>query len=366
MMGIHGQGNITPIREKRKDGSIRERWRVSLMVEGRRTWRIARSPEEAERIRRALVDAAQRDLDPTRQTVEGYLRSWIASQRKGKRIRERTLIGYERIIDQRIIPALGKLTLDRLSKRRIQAWIDGQSGSPQTVRNAHAVLRKALGSAAGDVIPSNPAVGVELPRRRTFEGRPLTPDEAHRLLDATKDDRLHALWRLAIVTGLREGELLGLSRDALEDDTLRVETQLQRINGRWVLSPTKAARGLTTLTLDRATVRLLQSHLRKMADERKPRWRYFGLMFPSPQGEPYHQSTILEEWGRACDKAGIARRRFHDIRHSTSAFLKAAGIPEDVRMARLGHNTTRMARHYGGAASEADREAVERLAEVIG
>ena len=365
-MGIHGQGNITPIRERRKDGSIRERWRVSLMVEGKRTWRLARSPEEAERIRRQLVDAAQRDLDPTRQTVEGFLRSWIASQRKGKRIRERTLIGYERIIEQRILPTLGGVTLDRLSKRRIQAWIDGQDGSAQTIRNAHAVLRKALGSAAGDVIPSNPALGVELPRRRTFEGRPLTPDEAHRLLEATVGDRLHPLWRLAIVTGLREGELLGLSRDALEGDTLRVETQLQRIGGRWVLSPTKAARGLTTLTLDRETVRILQAHLRRMADERKPRWRYFGLMFPTPQGEPYHQSTVLDEFHAACDRAGIARRRFHDIRHTTSALLKALNVPEDVRMARLGHNTTSMARHYGGAAATTDREAVERLAEVIG
>lgn len=367
-MGIHGQGNITPIRERRKDGSIRKRWRVSLMVEGKRTWRIAQSPEQAEAIRRQLVDAAARDLDPTRQTVAGYLRSWIESQRKAKhrRIRERTLIGYERIVEQRIVPELGDVTLARLSKRRIQAWVDRQDGSPQTVRNAHAVLRKALAGAAGDVIPGNPAVGVELPRREAFEGRPLTVEEAHRLLEVTRGDRLHPLWRLALVTGLREGELLGLPRDALEGDTIRVETQLQRIGGKWRLGPTKAARALPVLALDPETAALLRAHLRRMADDRKPGWRYFGLMFPTPQGQPYHQSTILEEFGRACAKAGIARRRFHDLRHSSNAYLKAAGVPEDVRMARLGHSTTRMARHYGGAAEAMDRDAVERLAEALG
>ena len=88
------------------------------------------------------------------------------------------MIGYERLIEQRIIPELGAVPLGRLSKRRIQAWVDGQEGSAQTVRNAHAVLRRALSGIVGEVLAANPAIGVELPDRGEFAGAPLTAEEA--------------------------------------------------------------------------------------------------------------------------------------------------------------------------------------------
>lgn len=367
-MGEHGKGTRWAFTETRKDGTIRRRVRVGLTIRGKRVWRTAKDDRDADRILARLIEARDVDLDPTRQTLAAYLRSWIESQRelarKGRGLRVRTLNGYEALIEQRIIPELGGITLARLTKRRVQAWLNGQDGSAGTVRNAHAVLRKALQGAAGDVIPSNPALGVELPRRPAFEGSPMTEDEVRRLLSATEGDWLHPLWRLAVVTGLREGELLGLSREAIDGTTLRVDGQLQRIDGRWIIGPTKAARSLKRLTLDSGTVAVLQAHLRKMAEARKPGWRYFGLMFVTPQGQPYHQSTILAEFRKACDKAGIEGRRFHDLRHTANRLLEDRGVSEAARMARLGHATTRMSRHYGGASAEMDRAAADAMAKV--
>jgi integrase len=413
-VGIHGHGTKVRVETRRKDGSIRRRVRVAVtMADGRRVWRTLPNDREADRELARLTLARELDLDPTRQTLADYLRSWIGSQRdaKRRRIRERTLIGYERIVERVILPELGRIPLSRLSRRKVQAWIDGLDGSAQTVRNAHAVLRKALAGAAGDLIPLNPALGVELPERREFRGNPLTADEARRLLEATQDTRLGVLWRLAIVTGLREGELLGLPRDAMEMEerdgeartrlkravpadrldgageasagmaqprvagrdgsarshgtALIVKHQLQRINGEWVLGPTKAGRSVERIELDQKTVEMVRAHLARMAEERDPSWRYFGLMFLTESGQPYHNKALLRAFGEACDAAGIARRRFHDLRGTSATILRDLGVAEDTRRARLGHSTTEMARHYAKASVRQDREAVELLAEAI-
>jgi integrase len=75
---------------------------------------------------------------------------------------------------------------------------------------------------------------------------------------------------------------------------------------------------------------------------------------------------VLEAFHAACDAAGIPRRRFHDLRGSSATLMRELGVAEDARMARLGHSTTDMARHYGKASTAQDRDAVTRLAEVIG
>lgn len=359
-MGEHGTGTRTQLPNGR--------WRIAVtMADGRRVWRRAKTEREAIRIQRSLVEARELDLDPTRQTLGDYLRSWIERQRnaRNRRIRDRTLIGYERIVERHVLPILGTIPLARLSRRKVQGWVDGLDLEPKTVRNCHAVLRMILSDATGDTIPLNPAVGVRLPKGHDFHGHPLTPDEARRLLASTADTRLAAFWRLAIVTGLREGELLGLPRDALDGSTLTMTAQLQRLNRRWELAPLKPGRTLMSIALDDETVRIVRAHLARMATERDPSWRYFGLMFLAESGEPYHAGRILREFRAACERAGITRRRVHDLRGTSATILRDLGVTEDTRMARLGHSTTQMARHYGQDSQRQDRDAVDRLAEAI-
>lgn len=122
------------------------------------------------------------------------------------------------------------------------------------------------------------------------------------------------------------------------------------------------------LTLDPTTVALLDEHRKRQALERQPDWAYWGLMFVKPNGMPYHGADALREFHAACDAAGIARRRFHDLRGSTATLMKDLGVAEDVRMARLGHETRQMApdRTLQGVAEDAvvepDRLARPRLA----
>jgi integrase len=351
------------------------------MADGRRVWRKAKSPREAERIRGQLVEARELDLDPTRQTVAGYLRSWIGGLRSAKhqRVRPRTLEHYEMIVEKHIIPTLGHLRLSQVTVSKVQAWIDADGASPRSVHHHRAVLRLALNRAVRHrLLAYNPAALVEVPDVEADKSDPLTVDEVRALLTATAGDhlppgyhgpvrprdRLHVLWRLALATGLRLGELLGLAWEDIDlaAGTVTVRAQLQRLpssrggdaNG-WARTPPKAARALETIHIGEGTVAVLQAHRTRQAAERQADWRYWGLVYVSERGDPYHPSYVLTSFRRACKAAGVRQRRVHDMRHTHNRILKDGGVPEDERMARMGHSTTAMSRKYGGASDERDR-----------
>jgi integrase len=363
-MGAHGQGGVT----LHKSGL----WQVRLtMADGRRVTRYARDKRSAERLRRELVEMRASDIDPSRLTLAAFLRSWIGALRdaRNQRVRPRTLDHYAMIVERHIVPALGHHRLDRLREHHVQAWLDADPGSPRTVHHHRAVLRRALNVAIRQrLLLTNPAIGVELPDATWHGAKPLTLPEAKRLLAATADDRLGALWRLALDTGLRQGELLGLGWDDVDLDagTVTVTGQLQRRAGSWLRTETKADRALRTLAIAAPTAAALEKHRLRMAAERTPMWRYYGLVFTTEQGEPLQNHRVLDEFHAACDAAGIERRRFHDLRHASATLYRALGVAEDTRMARMGHSTTAMARRYGHAGPEQDRLAAERLGEALG
>lgn len=365
-MGNHGQGTIVPLPNGR--------YRIAVtMADGRRIWRRARTEREAERVRSKLVEARELDLDPSRQTLAAWLRSWIQSLRDAKRQRlaPRTLDHYAMIVEQHIIPGLdpkAKLPLTKVTASRIQAWLDASDGSARSLHHRRAVLRAALNRAVRQrLLAYNPAAGkaIELPDATYRGARPPTVDEARALLEHA-DPRWLPLWRLALVTGLRFGELMGLTWDDVEPGQIRVRTQLQRLHGDWVRRGTKSARAVDVIAIDPRTAEVLEEHRRRMAAARTDAWRYFGHVFIDPRGEPYHHRTVLTAFHEACDAAGIPRRRFHDLRHANNELMKELGIPADVRMARHGHSTTEMDARYGRASKAQDRDAVERLAEAIG
>jgi len=370
LMGRHGDGGIT----KRADGRLQ----VSItLAGGRRLYRTIprltdpkRQRELAERTRRELVAMREAELDPAGQTVADYLRSWLRSMTSATHARQRpnTIAHYRNAVELHIIPVLGDLRLERLSERHIQAWVDGLRASPQSISHYRAALRRALNVAVRHrIIARNPAIAVDLPEVPRFRASPLTVTEAHRLLEATSGDRLGALWRLAILTGLRSGELLGLSWDDidLEAGAVTVRAQLQRQDGGWIRAEPKADRALERVSIDADTVAALAAHKLRQAAERQPDWPYWGLVFTTPRGYPIHRSDALVAFREACDRAGVARRRFHDLRHSSATLMRELGVDREVRKARLGHSTDAMTERYAHASTSQDRAAVERLAEAV-
>ena len=159
----------------------------------------------------------ERDLgtlvEPSRMTVDEYLNEWLKTAAK-PRVRLRTYQGYEDLLDRYIRPELGPRSLSKLTPLEIQAVyarLRERRLSAKTIRHAHSVLRCALNQAVKwCMLVINPATAVDLPKVRKKEMRCLSPKDAQEFLKKAADDRLSAMFAVAITTGMRPGEYMGL------------------------------------------------------------------------------------------------------------------------------------------------------------
>src|SRR4051794_2929626 len=199
-------------------------------------------------------------------TVAAFLTEWLAQVATNK-VRPATLRGYEAVIRVHLIPGLGRKKLHRLSPSDVRRFLAERRSaglSATTVKQLHAVLRSALSHAVReDLIPRNVARLVMVPTPGSAELRPLDVDEARRLLDAARGDRLFALWAVALALGLRRGEALGLRWCDLDlaAGLLQVRQTLQRAGGRLAgtpLEPRNANRA--SELLERAQLRHIRLH----------------------------------------------------------------------------------------------------------
>ncbi len=256
---------------------------------------------------------------------------------------------YAGIIRRTITNApIGRRRLDQLTPADVQAWVNDLATkvAPQTVRNAHARLHKALAVALRQrYIARNVADDTELPTVRRKPIHPLDFDQAAALLSEVDGHRWAALYRLAINLGLREGELLGLTWDAIDfkANAIRVDQQLQRVDGAFVLQTTKTKAGERVLTLDDDLIAVLRVHWRNMVEERLlsgPAWKdKLNLVFVSETGGPIHVSCLLDHFRQALKRAGLPAIRFHDLRHTAASLMLANGEPLVTVSKILGHSS---------------------------
>jgi len=216
--------------------------------------------------------------------------------------------------------------------------------APKYVKNIRAVLRGALNQAVRwDLLGRNPASLVEPPRVERYEIKPLTPVEARAFLAAIRGDRLEALYSVALTMGLRQGEALGLRWSDVDLDigSLRIEKQLQRIEGRLQLVELKTKLSRRALIMPSSIVASLREHRHRQLEERsaaRDRWVESGLVFTTPGGEALEGSTVTRHFHDYLERAGLPQRRFHDLRHSCATLLLVQGVSPRVVMDVLGHS----------------------------
>jgi integrase len=256
---------------------------------------------------------------------------------------------YAGVIRRTIASApIGRRRLDQLTPADVQAWVNdlAKKVAPQTVRNAHARLHKALAVAVRQrYVARNVADDTELPPVRRKPIYPLDFEQAAALLDAVDGHRWAALYRLAINLGLREGELLGLTWEVLDfkAKTLRIDQQLQRVDGAFVLQTTKTKAGERVLMLDDDLIAVLRTHWKNMAEERLlsgSTWKdKLNLVFVSETGGPIHVSCLLDHFRQMLKRAGLPSIRFHDLRHTAATLMLANNEPLVTVSKILGHSS---------------------------
>ena len=253
------------------------------------------------------------------------------------------------------MPHVGHIALDKLSPRQIQGLEttllksgrrDGAGGlSAQTVLNVHRVLFQALRHALRlGLLQRNPAEAVEPPRASRYQARTMDWDGVQEFLEAAHGSPYYPLFILALHTGLRRSELLGLKwKDvSCENGTVAVTQAVVRVprKGRVVSAP-KSGRA-RVVALPPEAILVLQHHRAKQEARavqcEVPTLRSDGFVFSGANGSPLSPEAVSGAFRRAADRAGLKDIRFHDLRHTHASLLLSEGVHLKVVSERLGHS----------------------------
>lgn len=303
-----------------------------------------------------LAAGLQRDGSTT---VRAWLEYWLREVAP-HRVRPRTLKGYQGYVDTWLIPNLGKHRLDQLEASHVRALhrtMEAAGRSHATIRQAHAILSRALTVAANDgKILRNPCTSAELPKAtRTGSHGKLTLAEALTVLHHLEGDDRGPRWIVALLTGLRQGEALGLSwQDVdLEHRMIYVRSAQQRIDGALVLTDVKSQSSI------RAVAMLPEVHLaltRHRTAHPKDR-----LVFG-----PRDNKTDWKEWQAILTECGLPHHTVHAARATTATLLDAAGVSPKMIAEILGHAQAEVTqRHYIHGDDEMHREAMGKMGALL-
>jgi integrase len=305
----------------------------------------------AEKLTKAMADRnGGLIFDVGNLTVGEYLDSWLSDSVRGT-VRPSTFERHEGIIRLHIKPSLGRVGLKKLTPAHVRGLHREKLDAglaPATVRKIHSTLHKALSQAVSDGIVPRNAADVKAPRPTPEEMQPLSEAEARAFLDTARGDRFEPLYMLAISTGLRRGELLGLRwKDVdLERGTLRVGRALVREAGRHVLGETKTRRGRRQINLTPRAVSTLKAHCKKQLEEKiklTGLHRDHGLIFATRVGTPINPENLVNRsFKPLLERASLPEIRFHDLRHACATLLLGRGVHPKLVQELLGHATIAM------------------------
>jgi integrase len=381
----NGEGSIYETAEGRWRGAVT--W---LDAAGRRQRRTVSGKSQGEVRKRlsALRSELDRGIAPVASgTVGAFLAEWLAASRQ--RIRAATWRQYESTTRQYLVPAIGRLQLAKLSPadvERTTAELIASGRSPRTAALARAVLRRALADALRDGRSARNVAALarppHVPARSLEAGRDyLDNAQLRRLLSAAALHPLGPLVTVAAATGLRQGELLGLSWPDvdLEAGTLTVRRSLARawlrqdgqLVAGWDFAEPKTARSRRTIHLAPTAMAALrrQEALQAAAkDAIGPGWQDGrALVFTDAAGRPLDGKTVNLTFHRLLTVAGLPSIPFHGLRHSAATAMLAAGVPLKVVSEALGHSTiTVTADRYAGVVPAQKREAADAMERALG
>ncbi len=347
----NGEGSIF----QRKDG----RWVAQYTVESREPDGTQKRKsiygktrrEVAERLKEAMVQreleltaAEQRELERRQKTVSAHIEEYLTDV--ARRVRTKTHRRYEDLYHCHIEGAeVGEKKLRELTPDDVRALYADRLAAgyaPRTVEHLHVFLKTAIQQVVEDgLAPRNPVASVKPPRGSKKDIRPLTPGQVRQLLTASSEERYAALYVVAITTGLRRGELLGLMWEdiSFENGTLQVRRTLQKGE----MLPPKTTKSRRQIKLTRRALFALRQHWRNQESERafsNGTWTERGLVFPNQVGQFTDGDNLYSRHFKPLlRRAGLPSIRFHDLRHTCATLLLSKGVHPKIVSEMLGHAT---------------------------
>lgn len=290
------------------------------------------------------------NFDSGNMSVGEYLNRWLTDSVLDT-VKVRTYEEYESIVRCHLVPTIGKTKLGKLTPSHVRALYRSKLDaglSPRRVQYVHITLRKALTQAVLDgLLPRNVTDAVTAPKPASKEMRVLDGNnEVRAFLEATKPERLHALFILAISTGMRMGELSGLTWRSVDFESGKVSISrslaYSKKDGPF-FTDTKNKSSRRRIKISQRTLNALLSHRKRQAEERLragSEWQDNGLVFPGEHGQPLRPWVITRALQRSLKRAGLPQSiTFHEAtRHTCATLLLGKGVHPKLVQELLGHS----------------------------
>jgi integrase len=317
-------------------------------------------------------------VPPSKLLFGDYLDEWI--ENIAESVRPLTLRRYRSTMSKHLKPALGHVPIQALAPALFKAFhrdLRAAGLAYSTIRVIHAVAQRALADAVEDnLLPRNPASFRKAAPKSEAGVRPKTSvwtsRELRTFLDhvATVEPRLFPLFRLAAMTGMRRGELLGLTWQTLDLDEARltVAQQLIPTRGGPSFGPPKSKRSYRTVALDADTVEVLKVHRQtQLLDRGFAGGAYVDrdLVFAREDGSPIHPQRLTERHGELLKDVEVPAIRFHDLRGGHATACLTAGVPLHVVAERIGDDPKVVLAAYAHLLPTSDADAAERVAALV-
>ncbi len=279
-----------------------------------------------------------------RMTLAEHLNTWLESVSRS--LAPATVSAYRGHILNHIVPALGKARLAELLPQQVQAFLNQLHDAgvhPTTVGRIHATLRVALENAHHQLlVERNVARLVKPPKAERPKVNPWSPKEAQAFLQAAQGLAAEPLYTLALYTGLRQGEILGLQWTDIEGEVIHVRRQLRKQPGGPKLAPPKSQRGLRPVPLINPVREALGRQRAYQAQQRLlagSSWQETSLIFTNSLGKTLDGPTETHRFQQVCQQLGFRRVRFHDLRHAAASLMLESGVVMKVIQDILGHSS---------------------------
>jgi integrase len=394
----HGEGAV----QQRADGRWMAQVMVGYKVDGTRDIRSVYGKTRGE-CQKKLTDLRRRrdegllgDPQGGRETVEAFLLRWLPSI-EGT-MEPKSFFRHRDNVRRHLIPLIGRHRLSTLKPEHIDSMLaairtgetlklaaatmakkqgrgkrtEPAALSPRTVKYCYTTIRKALDKAvAWGAVPRNVARAVDRPQVPRTEVVALSPGEVETLLTSARDagDRLAPLYIVAVVSGCRKGELLGLTWDDVDLATGRISvkrTLAGITKGQPDFSDPKTTRSRRSIRLSADGADALRAHRDRQGCERQALGESYNdhrLVFATPRGTPIDPDNVNKHFKAAVRRAGLREHfTFHSLRHSAATMLLTAGVSAKVVADRLGHFSAGFTLdRYVHAVEGLDADAADRL-----
>lgn len=303
------------------------------------------------------------------QLLGDYLQTWLDQVVRHRR--PNTYANYEIAIRVHIEPfPLARLRLNQIRAAHVEAWIADrrQVVALTTLVRLRAILSAALNRAVRtELLARNPVKQADPVHVDDEEVEPLTAETARAVLAATRGTTSHALYAVALSTGLRLGELTGLRWADLDLDTRQLHVRSQMQNGR--LSALKQTWHRRTIAMSRWLMLVLEAHAELLKQQRKlagGKWAERGLVFPTEHGTPQGPANVWYAWQQVLKRLEMPPTKFHNLRHTAASLALQADVPLWKVSKMLGHRDVAVTfRVYSHLTPEGQEDIADRMENVL-